>query len=280
MSLEMFMYSGSAPGKDLLVLGAVHGNEKCGTQAIRQIMSRIESGEIVIKSGVVRFIPICNPRAYELDCRYLTEDLNRMFYEEGGVVSSYERTLAREIMQAMDRCHFVLDLHSFSSGVDAFAFQDTQDDETRSFVSALGISPIFTGWDSMYAEDNSGTTITYVNKIGKIGACIECGQHRDPHSVEVAYQAIINAMNYLGIIETDKISQPEELKRVQMHSFLPKLDGDFVKSWMNMDPVQEGEVVAVLKSGVSVKSPCSGYVIMPDAQAKAGAEWLYYGTDD
>lgn len=48
MSLEMFMYSGSKPGKDLLVLGAVHGDEKCGTQAIRQIMSRIESGDIKI----------------------------------------------------------------------------------------------------------------------------------------------------------------------------------------------------------------------------------------
>ena len=37
-------YTALAPGPRLIIMGATHGNEVCGTQAIRRVMEEIDSG--------------------------------------------------------------------------------------------------------------------------------------------------------------------------------------------------------------------------------------------
>ena len=59
-----------------LVMGAIHGNEKCGTIAIDRVMSEIDSGHLKIVKGQGDLpIPIANPKAYELDQRYFERNL-------------------------------------------------------------------------------------------------------------------------------------------------------------------------------------------------------------
>ena len=53
-----------APGPRLLVLGAVHGNETCGSRAIERVLAEFDSGAIALQSGSVTFVPITNPLAY------------------------------------------------------------------------------------------------------------------------------------------------------------------------------------------------------------------------
>jgi predicted deacylase len=36
-----YFYSGEKPGTDLIITGAVHGNEVCGTKAIRRVMHEL-----------------------------------------------------------------------------------------------------------------------------------------------------------------------------------------------------------------------------------------------
>ena len=55
----------TTPGARLIVTGAVHGNETCGTVAIRRVLDDIEHGRLVINAGAVTFVPIANPLAYE-----------------------------------------------------------------------------------------------------------------------------------------------------------------------------------------------------------------------
>ena len=56
--LRTLTYHGLAPGQRLLVLGAVHGNEICGTQAILQLMKELEDGRLTIERGSVTFVPV------------------------------------------------------------------------------------------------------------------------------------------------------------------------------------------------------------------------------
>ena len=63
--LRTVSYHGLKPGPRLLVLGAVHGNEICGTRAITQILAELDSGKLAIERGSVTFVPVTNPLAYQ-----------------------------------------------------------------------------------------------------------------------------------------------------------------------------------------------------------------------
>ena len=39
-------YAAVAPGTRLIVLGAVHGNETCGTRAIARVIAEIDAGAL------------------------------------------------------------------------------------------------------------------------------------------------------------------------------------------------------------------------------------------
>ena len=45
-----------------------------------------------------------------------------------------------------------------------------------------------------------GTT-EYMREQGGYALTLECGQHADPHAQDVGYQAIINTLVYLGLID-------------------------------------------------------------------------------
>src|SRR5258706_8321096 len=70
-------YKGLEPGPRLIVLGAVHGNETCGTVAIRRVLDDIAAGRLVIVRGAVSFVPVTNPLAYERGQRQGDRNLNR-----------------------------------------------------------------------------------------------------------------------------------------------------------------------------------------------------------
>jgi predicted deacylase len=57
MQFKSVNYTGMAPGPKLIVMGATHGNEKCGTQAIQRIMADIDGGSLHVSRGSVTFVP-------------------------------------------------------------------------------------------------------------------------------------------------------------------------------------------------------------------------------
>ena len=63
----------------LLVTGAVHGNERCGPQAIRQAATEIASGALKLEHGRVVFVPVVNRLADYRNVRFVDENLNRIF---------------------------------------------------------------------------------------------------------------------------------------------------------------------------------------------------------
>ena len=55
-----------------------------------------------------------------------------------------------------------------------------------------------------------GTT-EYMRSVGGYGVTLECGQHSDPSAVDVAYNAIVNALGHLQL--TDARPSPAKSKR-------------------------------------------------------------------
>src|SRR5690349_8321195 len=76
-TLRIHSIRGLHAGPRLIVLGAVHGNETCGTRAIERVLDEIDRGELRIVRGAVTFVPVTNPLAYKHGQRMGDRNLNR-----------------------------------------------------------------------------------------------------------------------------------------------------------------------------------------------------------
>jgi len=63
-SLRSITFHGLEPGPGLIVLGAVHGNETCGTEAILRLAGELERAERRLLRGTLTLVPITNPLAF------------------------------------------------------------------------------------------------------------------------------------------------------------------------------------------------------------------------
>src|SRR4051812_8830268 len=227
-------YAGARPGVKFIVTGAVHGNETCGTRGIERVMAEIDSGQLAIRSGLVTFVPICNPLAYAKRERAGDRNLNRAL----GPVEApkdFEDHVANWLCPLLGRHEALLDLHSTRGRAEAFAMLGPADnagpiepfrhsERERALARRLGVKRFVEGWLSTYANGVSrrvaearaagrtiGTgntdarygigTTEYLRSVGGYAITLECGQHEDPQSPEVAYRAIRNALAFLGITE-------------------------------------------------------------------------------
>ena len=64
-AFESINFTAPVPGAHLIVTGAVHGNETCGTTAIRRVLDDIAQDRLTVVRGAVTFVPVTNPLAYE-----------------------------------------------------------------------------------------------------------------------------------------------------------------------------------------------------------------------
>src|SRR5258708_11985171 len=103
-------YRGQEAGPRLIVTGAVHGNETCGTKAIRRVMDEIDSGSLEIKSGEVTFVPITNPLAYARGDRAGERNLNRNLGPKDHP-SDFEDRIANWLSLLLARPHMLPALH-------------------------------------------------------------------------------------------------------------------------------------------------------------------------
>ena len=69
--LDVVEFEGEMPGPRLTVLGAVHGNERCGTEAIHRVTASLRSGDLALTSGTLVMVPVTNPRANAENLRFI-----------------------------------------------------------------------------------------------------------------------------------------------------------------------------------------------------------------
>jgi predicted deacylase len=286
--LESFVYKGSISGPRLLVLGAIHGNEKCGTIAIRCVIDEIEKGSLKIAKGQLTFVPICNPRAYEKDVRFTERNLNR-YLVPTAKPTTYEAELGNELCPLIAACDVLLDIHSYTVGGAPFVFIAGAGKKEIDYAASLGAATLITGWEDAYAktgrcqnkadkEEGIGTT-EYARRFGALGVTIECGQHKAKEAPEIAYNAIHNALAFLGMAENASPPVPAATQLVTVtHVYYRDDTGEMTKTWKHLEPVKSGEVFAHRANGDAIRAPADGFMIMPRADCPIGEEWFYFGV--
>jgi len=288
---DVLQFGPGGNGPHLVISGAVHGNEKCGTTAIDRLIRCIDDGRIAIISGTLTLIPISNPLAFQLNKRFIDRNLNRNMYPKEHP-QAYEDYLDNELCAIFRKASHLLDLHSFTAPGEAFVFLGPPRKSEADFARALGVRNFAHGWqDSYKGKEKSGNplesqgTTEYTRLSGALAVTLECGSHKDPEAVEVAFQAILNALEYLGLATIDPdlfdprpVSQgPEQVVRMT-DVFYKEDEGRFAKPWKNMDFVKKGELLATFNSGKQIQAPEDGFVIMPVEHEKIGEEWFHFGV--
>ena len=284
-------YSGLEPGPKLLIIGAVHGNEKCGTIACHRVMEEIDSGKLVITRGHVTFIPIGNPRAYDLDKRFYERNLNR-YLVPMDKPDCYEAKLGNILCPLLKECDVHLSIHSYTVGGEPFVFVSPDNKAEHAFATCLGPWTLLTGWAEAYAatgrkakvvnDEESTGSVEYARRFGALAVNIECGQHKDPKAPEVAYQAIRNALRYLGYTSEPPLPEVHKAPRIVTVTHVIYRDdlGTFTKPWKHLEAVAKDEVIAISTQGHPVLSPCHGFIIMPKHDTPLGEEWYYIGVEN
>ena len=112
VSLRIHKIAALQPGPKLIVLGAVHGNETCGTRAIARILSEIDSGALRIERGTLTLVPVTNPLAYQLGQRQGDRNLNRHLLPNQAPVE-FEDRIANVLCPLLAEHDVLVDLHSF-----------------------------------------------------------------------------------------------------------------------------------------------------------------------
>ncbi len=287
--LNPVTFSSTKLGTRLLVLGGVHGNEICGPAAIEQILARFNSGEIKMETGRVTFVPVCNPRAYAENKRFIDRNLNRAMAKRA-VPKMYEEFLMNELTPLLEDCDVLLDIHSYRAGGPAFAFRgdDHLRDREEPFIAALGLDHVIYGWSEAYAAsgvkidpiESVGTT-EYARQNGAIATTVECGQHLDASAVPVAIRAIEGALNQCGLAKVPVPAAHKTMRRTRIKQLVYKQrHGQFAQAWKHLDEIAKDTIVASFDDGEQIKAPFSGRIVLPHADCPVGQEWFYLGVDE
>lgn len=192
---------GSQAGPVSIILAGVHGDELCGVQAIQEITPGLE-----VARGVVRFV-FGNPRALAAHVRYTEENLNRMFGEDevysARVRQSYEFRRAQELKQLFHDADALLDLHA-SHTPESIPFAICERN-AADLVRYLPVKRVVSGFDAV----QPGGTDYYMNSLGKIGICIECGYINDSSAFDVARDSILAFLVARGHIDGQRQTYPQ-----------------------------------------------------------------------
>lgn len=302
-------FTGLGPGPRLIVLGAVHGNETCGTKGINRVIGEIESGALEIVAGTVTLVPITNPLAYELGQRAGDRNLNRNLFPNDHLVD-FEDHIANWLCPLLARHEVLLDLHSTRAPTQPFALVGPPDnsgtiepfehaEKERGMARRLGVSRFVMGWLSTYAKGverrarevaaKGGTksanadprygvgTTEYMRSQGGYSVTLECGQHEDPTSPEVAYRAIRNTLDFLGITAGPPPAPVEKYEALHIHEVIDKShpDDKFSREWSSFDRLAKDDVIGTRHDGTVVTAPRDGWILFPDKGAQPGNEWFY-----
>ncbi|MEY4591093.1 MAG: hypothetical protein RL497_3169 [Pseudomonadota bacterium] len=309
MNFKSVTYQALNPGNNLIVLGAVHGNEVCGTQAIARVMAEIDQGKIILRQGKITFVPITNPLAYAKKERSGDRNLNRNLFPTS-TPQDFEDHIANWLCPLLAQHDVLLDLHSFhtpglpmvmigpennSGSLEAFKFAEQE----NALALRLGVNRFVDGWLDTYAKGVArrqtlqaqadrqhllntdvrygvGTT-EYMREQGGYALTLECGQHEDPQAQDIGYQAILNTLIFLGFIDGAAPAAVQERQSLRLYEVIDRnAPGDqFIREWKSFDEIKTGTQIGTRADGTKVCADSDGFIVFPNPKAQPGQEWFY-----
>jgi predicted deacylase len=299
--LPIHQLIGLSPGPKLIVLGAVHGNETCGTEAIRRLLQELELGSLHIERGTLTLVPITNPLAYGLKRRHGDRNLNRNM-RVSAVPQDFEDRIANALCPLLQAHDVLLDLHSFHTPGVPFALIGPSNNQgdlqpfakaeaERAMALRLGVQRFVAGWLETYAQgvadrrargaeaslDYGVGSTEMMRRFGGIAVTLECGQHDDEQAPQVAYNAIRRTLAHLGMVTDAAPSPTNEPEFIRLYRVVDRLHPDdrFSKDWRSFERIKRGEIIGYRHDHSELAADRDGWIVFPNPTAEVDQEWFY-----
>ncbi|MBI5152848.1 MAG: succinylglutamate desuccinylase/aspartoacylase family protein [Parcubacteria group bacterium] len=205
----------------------------------RKILPSLE-----IQKGRV-FFAYGNPCAIEANKRFTEVNLNRMFKNDDLLLKndrgSYEYKRAQFLKKYLNEADALLDIHaSFTQNSKPFIICEPN---AKEIIRYLPCDLVVSGFDRI----EPGGTDYYMNSIGKIGICIECGYLGNPESVQIAERGIFAFLAARGHTSTSPSDRQERQSYIQMNDLYMTKTNDFVlsRSFDDFESVLQGEIIGI-----------------------------------
>lgn len=234
---EITQIIGKENGPTSIILAGIHGNEKCGVDALKKILLnlKIARGQVLFGYG--------NPRAIETNKRFVEANLNRMFKNDDSLskndMGSYEYKRAQFLKSYLNKADALLDIHaSFTPTSKPFIICEAN---ARGIIEYLPIDLIVSGFDKV----EPGGTDYYMNSIGKIGICVECGYLGNPESTEIAEKSIFAFLKARGHILSDVA--PKKQSYIRMYDLYSTKTNNFIlsKTFYDFEEISKNQIVGM-----------------------------------
>ena len=300
-TLEIIRFAALKPGPKLIVLGAVHGNETCGPNAIGRAVEEFRSGKLRLRRGQVTFVPVANPKAFAQNSREGDRNLNRDLAERA-IPQDNEDRIGNVLCPLLREHDVLVDLHSYTGEGEPFCFAGPEDNEgplepfaggDAEWALAIRLGPtlVIHGWLDGYAcylaererhgfpplrpTEGVGTT-EYMRAQGGYAVTVECSGHADPAGDKVAYRAVVSALAHLGLVDGPAL-RPTARQAIRItDSLLCEGEGDRVEPGLRTgDAVKAGQTIAHRRDGALVVAPENGFVVFPNPNARPGQQLVY-----
>ncbi len=260
---NIFTITSNNPGPTVAIFGGVHGNERAGILAIDALRETL-----AIDRGTV-YLVYANPKAITANQRLLKQNLNRLFLR-GNTVATYEEKRANELMDLLDTCDALLDLHSYNDVQENANIFAICEENCSSVAQALGIPFRISGFTATEAGGSDG----YMYLNNKVGVCVELGSINLSESMSQEGVAIAQRfLQYLGCIEGNNI-QPTSTQTALTANIMYKKQTDdfrFTQPFNTLNPVAKGTVIAI-DGPTEIIADQNVYILFPRTQFAIGTE--------
>jgi predicted deacylase len=198
------------PGPHVLVTALTHGNEICGAIALDRLLRaevRPRRGTLTLAFDNVAAYREFDPR-YPIASRFVDEDFNRLWAPAtlDGQRRSVELERARALRPVVDDADFLLDLHSMQYATAPLMLAGLLP-RSRELARRVGI-PELIMCDKGHA---AGPRMRDYGGFGDPGSAktallIECGQHWERRSAEVAMDVTLRFLIALGSVASEDLA--------------------------------------------------------------------------
>ncbi|RMH77441.1 MAG: succinylglutamate desuccinylase [Actinomyces sp.] len=194
MTIPVVAFRGPRPGPTVWLSAAIHGDEVCGVEIIRQVIGSLTPRKL---AGTVLAVPVVNVPGFANGDRYMPDrrDLNRVFpgSRRGSLASRFAHLFMTEIVQ---RCDVGIDLHTGSDhrrNIPQIRADLTHEPTAR-------LARAFAAPYTLHARLRDGSLREAARRAGAITLLYEAGEawRFDTEAIRVGVRGVRRVLAHLG----------------------------------------------------------------------------------
>ena len=283
-------FDSGKPGPHVMLSAVVHGNELCGAIALDHLLKnkvRPLQGKLTLAFMNVAAFLSFDPENPTFS-RFIDEDFNRLWTKDvlAGNRDSVELRRAREVHPIVDTVDLLLDIHSMQTTTFPLIVAGPLA-KGRDFARQFGITEMVVSDSGHKAGRRMRDYEGFANpESPKNAMLIECGQHWEVNSSELAIAAAWRFLSMTGVI-SEETAVPHLSAHPQVKQKFVEVSGPytiktdsfrFVERYVGLEVIPAAGTIIGYDGEEALKTPYENCVlIMPSRRQLPGDTAVRFG---